>query len=325
MAGSLCERRHPQLQFERAADNKGVLIVGNYGTGKCHLMSLISASPNTPMRSADQEQERRERRRSAIAGKFKVVRLELGCHEESLRNIICGRLEDFSPTGGSSSRSLPTTRSQQQGRHHRSDGDCSSEKYPDQGLLLVVDELLDYLRARNDQDLILDLGFLREIGEVCKLIRFRFMAGLAGEPVRQPEVPVRRRERCAGSRTASSRSASSGRTSPSSSPNGCSRRRDEQKAWIGNHLQKFTPLYGGMAERLDEFVRLFPVHPAYVATFEKVYVAEKREVLKTSRTRSRRCSTTTCRRTSPASSATTTTGDPRGQPEHADLPGDRGR
>ena len=31
-----------QLQFEKATDNKGLLIVGNYGTGKSHLMSVIS-------------------------------------------------------------------------------------------------------------------------------------------------------------------------------------------------------------------------------------------------------------------------------------------
>src|SRR5690606_31425090 len=42
-----------------------------------------------------------------------------------------------------------------------------------------------------------------------------------------------------------------------------------------------APLYGSMNERMDEFVRLFPVHPAYLDTFEQVYVAEKREVLKT--------------------------------------------
>ena len=28
------------------------------------------------------------------------------------------------------------------------------------------------------EEIILDLGFLREIGEVCRLIRFRFIAGL---------------------------------------------------------------------------------------------------------------------------------------------------
>ena len=52
------------------------------------------------------------------------------------------------------------------------------EKYPDHGLLLVVDELLDYLRSRRQHDLVLDLGFLREIGEACKSLRFRIIAGL---------------------------------------------------------------------------------------------------------------------------------------------------
>ena len=52
------------------------------------------------------------------------------------------------------------------------------EVFPDHGLLLVVDELLDYLRARKDQELILDLNFLREIGEVCKDLRFRFIGGV---------------------------------------------------------------------------------------------------------------------------------------------------
>ena len=36
-----------------------------------------------------------------------------------------------------------------------------------------------------------------------------------------------------------------------------------------------------MNERLDEFVRLFPVHPDFIDTFERIAVIEKREVLKT--------------------------------------------
>ena len=59
------------------------------------------------------------------------------------------------------------------------------------------------------------------------------------------------------------------------------RKDDRQKALIREHLQRFTKLYGTLAERMDEFVALFPVHPAFLETFERVYVAEKREVLKT--------------------------------------------
>ncbi len=43
MANKLVDMAFPQLQFDRPEDNKGILIVGNYGTGKSHLMSVISA------------------------------------------------------------------------------------------------------------------------------------------------------------------------------------------------------------------------------------------------------------------------------------------
>ncbi len=56
---------------------------------------------------------------------------------------------------------------------------------------------------------------------------------------------------------------------------------EKQKAFIREHLQKFTPLYHKLNEKLEEYVSLFPVHPAYLSTFEKVSVAEKRVILKT--------------------------------------------
>jgi len=43
MAERLIQLVIPQLQFEKPQDNKGMLVVGNYGTGKSHLMSLISS------------------------------------------------------------------------------------------------------------------------------------------------------------------------------------------------------------------------------------------------------------------------------------------
>src|SRR5574337_1751435 len=43
MAEKLINLVVPQLQFDQPMDNKGLLVVGNYGTGKSHLMSVISA------------------------------------------------------------------------------------------------------------------------------------------------------------------------------------------------------------------------------------------------------------------------------------------
>jgi len=36
-----------------------------------------------------------------------------------------------------------------------------------------------------------------------------------------------------------------------------------------------------MNERMDEFVRLYPVHPEYIDTFERVTAVEERMVVKT--------------------------------------------
>ena len=178
MADQLRNLVIPNLQFETPAENKGVLLVGNYDTGKSHLLSLISGLAE----HADLAHMLREKDVTtdvkAIAGKFKVVRLELPATKKSLRSIICSRLEDFMVSEGLSFSFPPDDQvdSNKDDLSHMMV--AFHEKYPDHGLLLVVDELLDYLRSHRQHDLILDLGFLREIGEVCRLIRFRFIAGL---------------------------------------------------------------------------------------------------------------------------------------------------
>ena len=48
MAEQMVEIIFPQLQFEKPVDNRGLLILGNYGTGKSHLMSLLSAVAERP-------------------------------------------------------------------------------------------------------------------------------------------------------------------------------------------------------------------------------------------------------------------------------------
>ena len=48
MADLLGELVFPQLQFSKPTDNKGILVVGNYGTGKSHLMAVVSAIAEHP-------------------------------------------------------------------------------------------------------------------------------------------------------------------------------------------------------------------------------------------------------------------------------------
>jgi len=270
----------PQLQFDQPVDNKGLLVVGNYGTGKSHLMSVISSiAEHADLLSAlgnAQVAQAAER----IAGKFKVVRTEIGATTMSLRDILVGELEEHLGAMGVTYTFPDAGQVPNNKRAFEEMMAAFHREYPDHGLLLVVDELLDYLRTRKDQELILDLNFLREVGEVCKDLRFRFMAGVQEAIFDSPRFAF---------------VADSIRRVKDRFEQILIARRDvkfvvaerllkktgEQQAKIREYLTPFAKFYGHMNERMDEFVRLFPVHPDYIDTFERVTAVEKREVLKT--------------------------------------------
>ena len=280
MAERLARIAIPNLQFDRPADNKALLVVGNYGTGKSHLMSVISAiaehaellsAVNNGMVAEAAEQ---------IAGKFKVVRIEIGATTMSLRDIITGELEEHLADMGVAYTFPDADQIPSNKRAFEEMMAAFHQEYPDHGLLLVVDELLDYLRTRKDQELILDLNFLREVGEVCKDLRFRFMAGVQEAIFDSPRFAF---------------VADSIRRVKDRFEQILIARKDvkfvvaerllkktaDQQVKIREYLTPFAKFYGQMNERMDEFVRLFPVHPDYIDTFERVTGVEKREVLKT--------------------------------------------
>jgi len=178
MADKLINLVFSQLQFDKPMDNKGLFIVGNYGTGKSHLMSVISALAENEVLATELNDKKVIEAAHKISGRFKVVRTELGATTMSLRDILVAELEDHLEKIGVSYSFPPSDKISNNKRAFEEMMSSFHRKYPDFGLLLVVDELLDYLRTRRDQELILDLNFLREIGEVCKDLRFRFIAGV---------------------------------------------------------------------------------------------------------------------------------------------------
>ena len=84
-----------QLQFEQPVDNKGILIIGNYGSGKSHLMSVISSIAQYSGIFTELQNEDAKEQSKKINGKFKVLRIEIGSVTTPLRGIICSEIEKF--------------------------------------------------------------------------------------------------------------------------------------------------------------------------------------------------------------------------------------
>jgi len=280
MAEKLADVVAQQLQFDKPGDKMGIMVVGNYGTGKSHLMAVISSVCENPDLAKALKNERVREAFTPLAGRFKVVRAEIGTTTMSLRDIVVATLQDslsemkvdftFPNLNQTIGQKAPLEK--MMNKFH--------EVYPDHGLLLVVDELLDYLRGRRDQELVLDLGFLRELGESCKNLKFRFIAGIqeaifdnsrfafVAEPLKRVkdrfiQVMIARTD------------------VKFVVANRLLKKNADQVSRIRNYLTPFAKFYGNMNERMEEFIELFPVHPDYITAFENIRAAEKREILKT--------------------------------------------
>ncbi len=94
MAESLQAPVLDQLQMDEVVDNKGVLIVGNYGTGKSHLMSVLSAIATDADNVQYLQNKKFAEQVQPIAGKFEVLRIEIGGVVMPLYDVIMGYVQD---------------------------------------------------------------------------------------------------------------------------------------------------------------------------------------------------------------------------------------
>jgi hypothetical protein len=260
-------------------EHQGLLIVGYYGSGKSHLMATISAIAEHEDLLSNLKNPSVRKEAEKIAGNFKVIRIEIGAVKRSLRDIICAELEK-----GLKSMGIPFKfESAEQITNHKDEfirmmGEFQ-QKYPEKGLLLVVDELLDFLRTRAEGDLIYDLNFLREIGESIRWSRFRFMTGIQEALFNNPRFEfVAASIQLMKPRYLQIRIVKEDLKFVISER--LLKKDQKQKAKIRIHLRKFSALYGDMNERLEDYVNLYPVHPAYLDILERLTLVEKREVLK---------------------------------------------
>lgn len=281
MAERIAKQMIPQLSFDEAVDHKGVLVVGNYGTGKSHLMSVLSLVAEDAEYVSMIRHPKVAEAAGAIAGKFKVHRIEISS-QMSLRDIITQQLEVFLEKHGVSF-SFPSADKVINNKAAFEEMMAAfAEVHPNHGVLLVVDEFLEYLRSRKDHDLVLDLSFLREIGEVTKHLRFRFVAG-----VQEAIFDSSRFQHVADSlRRVKDRFTQILLARQDVSfvvAERLLKKTADQQNKIRTYLTPFAKFYGSMNERMDEYVRLFPVHPDYIGTFERLVFTEKRGALVTLR------------------------------------------
>ena len=132
------------LDYSSTDEAFGIQVVGNYGTGKSHLMSLVSLIAENAQLLDLVTNEKPKSQLKRVAGKYKVLRFELG-NTESLWEVITYKLGGFLTENGitfSFDGHGPKTYFEKIQLMMAE----FEEKFPDKGMLVVIDEMLSCLR-----------------------------------------------------------------------------------------------------------------------------------------------------------------------------------
>ncbi len=267
------------LDFSRRGESFGLQVVGNYGTGKSHLMSLVSLiAENEQLLELVSEEKPKEDLKS-IAAKFKVLRFELG-NTESLWEVVTYQITEYL---------------NQIGVHFSFEGLGPKpyfekiqlmmaefeEKYPEKGFLIVIDEMLAYLKSRSTTELNSDLTVLQSLGQACDASKFKFIFGVQEMIYHSPEFQFAAEML----QKVNDRYKDIIITKDDVAfvvKNRLLKKNEHQKQKIRQYLDPFLKFFTDMHGRTQEYVELFPVHPAYFENFERIRIAKsQREILKT--------------------------------------------
>jgi len=268
-----------QLQMEDVVDNKAIMVVGNFGTGKSHLMSVIAAVATDADNLQYLQNKNFAHSVEIIAGKFEVLRMKVDGLTMPLREVIMGEIEDDFAARGIDYEVPDLNSVRDNSRIIKEAMTKFQEMYPEKGYLIVIDELLSYLTSRDERQIVLDLAFLQSMAEMCSKSRLRVICGVQEKVFDNPRFSfVSETLKKVGDRFTQviiTKEATAYVVSER-----ILKKTPEQKALIRKHLEKFTSLYTGMSSRLEEFVDLFPIHPSYIDVFNRIYLIENRHILK---------------------------------------------
>jgi hypothetical protein len=281
MGAKLLHHVAPNLDLDTDASPKGLLVVGNYGTGKSHLMSVIGAiAEHDDLHLEHSDNPEVDAALDAARGRYVVVRLTIGAVFKGLRDILLDHLQAELAKDGIAFDVPPLTAVNENTSILSQMMQAFQAKHQGKGLLLIVDELLDYLRQQNSQSQFAAFGFLREVGEFCAQSNFRFIAGLQASLfgdtgfAADPELAnhlarVKDRFHTLEIEKTDVRVVVSRRMLAKT---------PEQKAWIREHLQQFIAVFENLEREMDTFVDLWPVHPRFLEVFHRMHISEKRQV-----------------------------------------------
>ena len=265
-------------------NHKAVKIIGNYGSGKSHLIAFLVSVLNNPDLRPLIKNQTVKKATDKIARKFFTVQFELQPVDVDLSYFFFREVEkQLKKEYGLEIPKYTKGETLNFKDHLAEIISFLKEKDPTKGLLVVVDEVSDFLQAKQSFQIKRDFQFLRVVAQVCQdqdlLLAISMQEDIYSSPklkeIAGDEARISERFQNIIIRREAVKKVISQRIVPKTK---------EQEIEIGTKLKPFIDKIEDVANKQDEYIELFPFTPGLLNLFHELPYFEKRGIIQFAQT-----------------------------------------
>lgn len=269
------------LNGDKPERNTSVNVIGNYGTGKSHLLSFLSIILSNPeMVQYIQDEEIRDAFAS-LNKEFLVVKYELPGLDKSLAEIFFYRVrKQLNENYGIQIRDIDLENEEKDPKELVEEIlDDIKRVEPTKGLIVIFDEYSDFLKSKESYKQNMDLQFTRQIAECSKDQDFILMLSMQEYIFSNPAY----KDKADLINKIEKRFLKFNITSENIEDIIAKRmvtKTANQREEIKNQFNKIMDKFENISLEEDRYVDLFPVHPYLIEMLSKLTLFENRSILK---------------------------------------------
>ncbi|MDI6781866.1 MAG: BREX-3 system P-loop-containing protein BrxF [bacterium] len=259
--------------------HKARTVIGNYGSGKSHLIGFLASLVENPELVNSITNEKIKQIVMGFDRKYLTVHFELQSGQVELKRWFYGKVKQQLKT--KYALDIPVFDSQQDYDNKENINrimELVKTSQPTAGLLVIIDEISDFLATKQREAMKEDLQFLRVIGQVCQDQDMMFVASMQEDVFSSPKFKdvaselgrIGERFQNIIIHREDIKRVISERIVPKNS---------RQKHELEGKFIPFAEKIEDVSRNLDDYVDLFPLTPFLIKLFSDLPYFEKRGVI----------------------------------------------
>ena len=260
-------------------NHKSTLVIGGYGSGKSHLLAWIVSLLENPNLADNINDDDVKQKFKGLNRDFSVVQFELQPVAAPLSDFFFDRLEE--QLEDKYGIILPERHSDRPDNFKEDILEIVNkvkEKDPKMGLVVIIDEISDFLKQKTRNEITRDIQFLRILGQVSQTMDIMFIGSMQENVFSNPKYVDEAEDFGRVSERFDVVTISKEDVKEVISKR-IIKKTPEQYDEIGELLNDYKMEFPTINAHPDAYIEIFPIHPYVIKIFDELPYFEKRGVI----------------------------------------------